>query len=314
MNHNYIIISPVRDEVKTIQLSLDSVLSQTVKPVKWVIIDDGSTDGTEKILDEYSKKHGCIHLVSRPFRPERVVGANIVYVLREGLELIKDLDWSYWVKLDADITFPEDHFEQLMQRFDKNPKLGIASGTPFIPLADGRLRLEWTPPHQAVGMSRMYRRECWQSIGDYAPRRHWDAIDIYTAQMRGWETKSFRELPIIHHRPIDAMQKKPLARRYDAGFGYYTAGFHPIYFLVRSIRAMFDEKPYVFSGISMYTGYMAAWVSRAKYYDPELRRFIYDKQGEMLRLINLWNYLQLRVHSQENQGISQSNAPEIDDR
>jgi hypothetical protein len=196
---------------------------------------------------------------------------------------VKNISWDFWAKLDADISFQADHYEKLLDAFESEAKLGIASGISFLPESNGEYRLEWTPPHQPLGMNRMYRRECWVDIERLAPRRHWDAIDIYSAQLHGWVTRSLPHIPVIHHRAIDAAQKNPLARRYNAGFHYYTVGYQPVYFLARSLRAMWDEKPYIFSGVSMFTGYLVAMITRQKFYDEQLKTFIRARQWEMVR-------------------------------
>jgi poly-beta-1,6-N-acetyl-D-glucosamine synthase len=293
MQRKYIIITPVRDEIDTIAIVLKSVIDQTIKPVQWLIIDDGSTDGTREVLSEYGHRFDWIRVILRPFRSERMVGENIVHILNEGLEAAKSISWDFWSKLDADVSIREDHYEKLLDTFESDPKLGIASGLCFIPEGN-EFRLEWTPSHQPLGKSRLYRRECWEEIGSLAPRRHWDVIDIYSAQYHGWITRSFPEITVIHYRPTDAAQKNPLGRRYDAGFHYYTMGYHPIYLLARSIRAMWDSTPYLVSGIAIYTGYLAALITRQPFYDESLKTYIRARQWDMMRPKNLFSYILAR--------------------
>lgn len=300
MNSNYIIITPIKDEIRTIRLVLESVTKQTVLPALWLIIDDGSTDGTQDVLDEYGQQFGWIRLIRKENRSERKVGENIVHILHEGLAAAQDLNWDFWAKLDGDITFQPDHYEKLLKEFESDPKLGIASGVSFLPADQGGKQLEWTPPHQPLGMNRLYRRACWEDIGHLAPRRHWDAMDVYAAQMHGWVTKSFSHIPVMHHRAIDAAQKNPLARRFNSGYNYYTAGYHPIYFLARAIRAMWDEKPYLASGIAMYTGYLSAMITRQKFYDEDLKKYIRSRQWEMVKPGNFLNYLRIKRKAQSS--------------
>jgi poly-beta-1,6-N-acetyl-D-glucosamine synthase len=300
MNRKYIIITPVRDEIDTINLVIKSVTEQTIKPVQWLIIDDGSTDGTREVLSEYAQRFDWIRVILRPFRSERIVGENVVHILNEGLEAAKRISWDFWAKLDADVSIQADHYEKLFDAFEREPKLGIASGISYLPDSNGKYRLDWTAPHQPLGMSRIYRRECWVDIKAFAPRRHWDVIDIYSAQYHGWVTKSFPSIPVTNYRIIDAAQKNPVARRYDAGFNYYTMGYHPIYLLARSIRVMWDEKPYIMSGISMFIGYLIALITRQQFYDERLKTFIRVRQWEMMRPKNLYSYLIARINNKHS--------------
>ncbi len=302
MKGRYIIITPIRDEIRTIRLVLESVTKQTELPVQWLILDDGSTDGTQEVLNEYSQRFDWIWVIPKKYRSERKVGENIVHILHEGLAEAQGLAWDFWAKLDGDISFQPDHYEKLLNEFESDPKLGMASGVSFLPASEGEQPLEWTPPHQPLGMNRMYRRTCWEDIVHLAPRRHWDAIDVYTAQMHGWVTRSFSHIPVVHHRAIDAAQKNPLARRFDSGFHYYTAGYHPIYFLARSIRAMWDEKPYLVSGIAMYTGYLSALITRQNFYDQSLKKYIYSRQWEMVKPGNFLNYVKTKRKAGSNSG------------
>jgi hypothetical protein len=220
-----------------------------------------------------------------------MVGENIVHIINQGLNEIKNISWDYWGKLDADLSIQADHFEKLLEEFERDPKLGIASGIIYVPEGNGEFHLEWTSPHHPRGACRVYRRECWVEIGALAPRRHWDVIDLYTAQYHGWVTRSFPHIQVTQYRPTDAAQKRPLARRYDAGFHYYTMGYHPIYFLARSLRTMWDNKPYILSGIAMYIGYLAALITRQPFYDERLKTYIRARQWELFSPKNLFSYL-----------------------
>jgi poly-beta-1,6-N-acetyl-D-glucosamine synthase len=297
MKSNYVIVTAVRDEIESIQLTLDSVVCQTILPKLWVVVDDDSTDGTSELLEGCANEHSWIKVLHRLPRSGRAVGKNVVDIINEGWEQIQGVDWDFWVKLDADISFDSRYFEDLMQRFDENPRLGMASGKAYNPTVGGGYKLEWNPDHNVLGMARMYRRECWEDIGTLAPRRLWDVIDVYTAQMHGWETRSFNDLSVVHLRPIDTRQKGQLARRFDLGHNHYTMGYHPLYFLFRCLRAIWDEKPYLIAGIMMYLGFIYAWINRETIYNQQLKDFIRQRQLRFLNLHSLYSYLSRRGQS-----------------
>ncbi len=294
MNCKYIIITPVRDEIEGIQLTLLSVILQTVLPERWIIIDDGSTDGTRDVLNRFSEKYPWIVVYDYIDKSDRAVGKRITEIIHEGLKYTEDLNWDFWVKLDADISFRPSYFEILLKHFEKNPRLGMSSGKSYVPDGLGSYTLEWSPDHFVLGMARMYRQACWQDIGALAPRRLWDVIDVFTAQMNHWETRSFNELSVIHLRPIDALQHNQLQRRFDSGIQYYTVGYYPLYFALRCLRAAFDEKPFIFSGMMMAFGFFYGWLSRKPIYDEELKKFIRSEQKKKLSGESLGQYLSRR--------------------
>jgi glycosyltransferase involved in cell wall biosynthesis len=293
----YIIITAVRDEIDSVQLTIDSVSNQTILPQRWIIIDDGSSDGTEKQLDAVARQYEWVSIIRKPQDSGRAVGKKIADFINEGLSHGADVEWDYWVKLDADISFDPDHFELLMRQFDQDPSLGMASGKGYVPDGKGGYELEWCPDHHVLGMIRMYRRECWAQIGALAPRRMWDVIDVYTAQMHGWQTRSFDELTVIHLRPIDTLQKNRLSRKFDSGLNHYTMGYYFPYFLLRSIRACWDEKPLVFAGVTLFAGYVYGWVTRKSIYDVQLRGYIHQQQRRYLTRYSLRAYLKRRGSS-----------------
>lgn len=290
----YVLISPVRNEAEQIEGTIRSVIAQTVLPRRWVIVDDGSTDNTRQILDKYAKQYKWIHVLHRSERATRELGDVIVEIINEGLTQVANIEWDYWGKLDGDISLSVTYFEELIHRFRENPRLGIASGKTYLVSESGNVKLEWSADFHPRGAGRLYRRECWNDIGGLAPRRMWDVIDVYAAQIRGWETRSFADLKLIHHRRMDSMQGSQIQRRIDLGKNSFTVGYHPAYFAARCLRAIWDEPPYIIGGLLMFLGYVHAWLSKAPYYDAELKDFIKMTQREQLGLRRFVEYLLAR--------------------
>src|SRR5271166_3066755 len=125
----YVLITPARNESQFIELTIKSVVSQTVRPIKWVIVSDGSTDGTDDIVKKYAADHPWIELVRMPERRERHF-AGKVHAFNAGYAKVRDLDYDVIGNLDADITFDEGYFDFLLREFAASPRLGVA-GTPF---------------------------------------------------------------------------------------------------------------------------------------------------------------------------------------
>src|SRR5919109_2529015 len=125
----YVLITPVRDEVRFIELTIKSVVAQTVRPLKWVIVSDGSTDGTDGIVGTYVAKHPWIELLRMPERSERHF-AGKVHAFNAGYARVKDHTFDAIGSLDADISFGPGYFSFLLGKLAEDPKLGVV-GTPF---------------------------------------------------------------------------------------------------------------------------------------------------------------------------------------
>jgi len=183
----YVIITPVRDEALYIEKTIESVASQTIKPVEWVIVNDGSTDDTGKIIDQYSKNYPWMHIIHRENRGFRKSGGGVIEAFYDGYNSLKSKDWDFIVKLDGDLSFKQDYFEGCFERFRANPKLGIAGGT-ICHLINGILKPEKNPQFHVRGATKIYRKVCWDAIGGLIKAPGWDAVDEVKANMLGWHS------------------------------------------------------------------------------------------------------------------------------
>ena len=294
MTKPYVVVTPTRDEERTVERTIRSMIAQTVRPLRWVIVDDGSTDGTVSVVEKYLPDHDWIELVSRQNRGHRALGGGVVEAFDFGLERVLDLAWDYVVKLDADLEFPPEYFENLLRRFAENPRLGMASGKTFL-VRDGVKSIEYCHDEHVRGPAKMYARETFEAIGGLEAVRGWDMIDETRAQMLGWETRSFLEEEIIHLRPIDARQSHVVRSRYEMGRLYWFLGYHWAYHVVRSLRSACQDYPIGIGGTMLLLGYLAAALSGAERYDPDYVRFVQRKQLERMSLRHLMSFLRASV-------------------
>ena len=172
----YVIITPARDEEQHIEATIESVIGQTLRPAEWVIVDDGSTDRTSEILDQYAAQFPWIRLVHRPNRGFRKSGGGVVEAFYEGYDSLQCDAWDFIVKLDGDLSFSPDYFQRCFEHFREQPRLGIGGGDIYHDL-DGELRLEANPKFHIRGATKIYRRPCWEDIGGLWPGPGWDTID-----------------------------------------------------------------------------------------------------------------------------------------
>ena len=282
-DRSYVLISPCRNEADYMRRTLDSVVAQTLTPTLWLIVDDGSTDATPQILAEYAAAHDWIRVVTKPDRGHRAVGPGVIEAFYFGVEQITLADYAYSCKLDLDLELPARYFETLIEKMEAEPRLGTCSGKPYI-MQDGQLISERRGDEMSVGMTKFYRRECFEDIGGYVREVMWDAIDCHTARLRGWIARSWDEpdLRFEHLRPMGSSQNSIYHGRRRHGFGQWFMGSDPLFFLATAVFRMTD-KPYVLGGLATVQGYLGAWLRGEKQLeDRELVRFIRAYQRRAL--------------------------------
>ena len=255
----YVIITPVRDEEKHVEATIRSVIGQTIRPAEWVIVDDGSTDRTGVIIDQYAAQFPWIRAIHRPNRGLRRASWFDVNAFYEGYNALRCNDWDFVVKLDGDLSFPADYFEKCFQYFDRDPRLGIGGGDLYINLR-GKLTLEVNPRFHVRGATKIYRRACWQAIGGLWVGTGWDTLDEVKANMLGWKTYSFEDLRLTHLRPTGAADGKVRAC-VRHGLMCYICGYHPL-FVVASCLYRVIRKPYVVGSLATFWGFLKAHLNQ----------------------------------------------------
>lgn len=283
---DYCLISPARNEAEYIEKTLDSVLAQTVLPKRWIIIDDGSTDDTPKILAKYAAEHDLIEVHSRANRGRRALGGGVVEVFNTGMELLGDDSAEFVCKLDVDLILPPRYFERLLEEMAGDKRLGSVSGKPYFPVAGNltQLRSERIGDDVSAGMTKFYRRAFLEDVGGLVKGLIWDGIDCYRGRMLGWRSKSIDEpdLRFIHLRPMGSSDKGIVTGRRRLGEGYWFMGAAPSFVLASSIYRL-GHKPAVLGSLATLQGYAKAWLSNEpRYEDLEFRRYLRRYHRAML--------------------------------
>jgi poly-beta-1,6-N-acetyl-D-glucosamine synthase len=255
----YVLITPARNEAQFIRLTLESVVAQTVLPLKWIIVSDGSTDGTDQIVAEYTASHPWIELVRMPERQERHF-AGKVQAFNAGYARVADLPYEIIGNLDGDVSFEPDYFEFLLGKFAGSPRLGVA-GTPF---REGNFQYDYrfTSINHVSGQCQIFKRECFEEIGGYVPRQAGgvDLVAVTTARMKGWETRTFTEKPYRHNRQMSTATNHWLLVPFKGGRLDYVLGSHPVWEFFRCIYQM-TRPPVLFGGCLRLAGYVWAIAS-----------------------------------------------------
>jgi len=257
----YVLITPARNEEAFIEKTIESMIHQTFPPVKWVIVDDGSTDKTPEIISRYLAKHPWIEMVQMPQRRDRSFAAK-VHSFNAGYQRVKGLPYEIIGNLDADISFDRDFFAFLIERFAEDPALGVA-GTVFREEGYSSETDSFEGQKHVSGQCQLFRKRCFEEIGGYIPHRAGgiDWMAVTTARMMGWKTKSFREKSFFHHRHLGTAERGFLASAFSYGQKDYYLGNHPIWELFR-VAYQTTKWPYILTGLAFGLGYCWAFLCR----------------------------------------------------
>jgi len=278
----YVLVTPARNEGAFIGKTIESVIHQTVLPLKWAIVNDGSTDDTGAVVSRYLGKYHWIEMVEMPQRRDRSF-AGKVQAFNAGYEKVKDLPYQVIGNLDADISFDPDHFEFLLQKFASDSRLGVA-GTVFREEGYSSETDSFEGRKHVAGQCQLFRKKCWQDIGGYIPHRAGgiDWMAVTTARMMGWKTESFRERWFQHYRHLGTAERGVLASSFSYGEKDYYLGGHPVWELLRVVYRL-TKRPYIVDGVALGLGYCWAFLRRTP--RPVSRELMaFHRQEQMAKL------------------------------
>jgi poly-beta-1,6-N-acetyl-D-glucosamine synthase len=288
----YVLITAARNEEAYIELTIKSMIRQTILPNKWVIVSDGSTDSTDTIVKKYTDEYKWIELVRISEREERNF-AGKVYAFNAGHERVKELRYDIIGNLDADISFGQDFFEFLIRNFAMDSALGVA-GTAFIEDSAIAYNYDIVSLEHVSGQCQMFRRECFKEIGGYLPIKGGgvDLVAVTTARMKGWKTRTFPGKQFIHHRRMGTGTSSLITSRFRFGKQDYYLGVHPLWEVCRSLYHM-KEWPYILGGMFLFSGYIWGYTRRLS--RPISREFIEFRRKEQMQRLRKIIFKTLRI-------------------
>jgi len=286
----YVLVTPARNEGAFLPRLIESIERQTVKPAKWVIVSDASTDDTDDIATIASTNNPVIQLIRVPGGAKRSFGSKAL-AFKAGYEALQDVVFDYVGNLDADVTMEPNYYEKNLEEMSNNKWLGVSSGVLWDKTESGYERTNSNLNH-AVGAVQFWRRECFEAVGGYRPVTVGgvDSLAELTARMKGWETRSFPNLPVYHHKPVDfANGRTGMRIAYRAGLTEYHIGTHPLFATLKAIRR-WKESPIILSTLVRLFAYWKLWlVGTQRDASNELVAYLKNEQMEVLRntLINI---------------------------
>lgn len=282
---DYVLITPAHNEEAGIGRTIESMLGQTHRPLRWVIVDDGSTDRTPEIVASYAAQYPWIELLRRSPRQERTF-AQKVHAFNEGLKRLEALRFDVIGNIDADISFGPGFFAFLISKISEDPSLGVV-GASYTQDGWDSMYDSFEGAESVHGACQLFRYACFRDVGGYVPHAAGgiDWIAVITARMKGWKTQSFPDQRYHHHRILGTAQRSEVGAMFDYGKKDYYLGGSPVWEICRVLYRT-TKKPVLFGGLALMCGYAAAALSRMERpVTPELMRFHRREQMAKLRVI-----------------------------
>lgn len=291
MKLRYVLVTPARNEAALIENTIRAVIAQTVRPLRWVIVSDGSTDQTDTIVNRCATEHNWIEWLRMPERRDRQFAAK-ANCFNAGYARLSGADYDIVGNLDADITFETDYFAFLLEKFAAIPQLGVA-GTPFVE-DDTRPRVH-TYSHgfanlqHVSGACQLFRRECFEAVGGYVPVKGGaiDWIAVTTARMIGWQTRTFPEKVCFHHRQLGTGNDHPYLVHFHYGRKAYYTGSSPFWAVLRGAFQM-REKPWFIGGALFQLGFVWSWIIQMPR-PVSAKLMAFHRAEQMARLRSIWS-------------------------
>ena len=283
----YVLITPAYNEIGYIENTLKAVIAQTQRPLLWLIVSDGSDDGTDKLVQSYAEKQPFMQLIRKQrLRRGHDYAAKVKAIeFALGILASKNLDYDYLGMLDADIRFKPDYYAQMQHYFNADPKLGIAGGLLYEYDAKGDWGAQVLSPDWSVsGPVQLFRRTCFEQIGGYLPLKNGeDAMAEVMARMHGYRVQTFVDVAVEHLRPTYSQKGNALSSRYWEGRMDYINGNYPLFEFARCVLRL-REFPWLFSSLFLFAGYCSAWLNRVKIAIPApVRAYLQQEQKQRLK-------------------------------
>lgn len=278
----YVIITPAHNEETFIEKTLESIISQTVKPVRWFVVNDGSTDSTAEIVAKYKSKYEFIELINVTRSGDRHFG-NKVHAFNQGFDRARCLRYDFIGNIDADISLEPDYFERLLAEFHNDPALGLAGGM-VSSYSDGSFVSQEVSLDSVAGAVQLFRRSCFEQVGGYVPLPLGgiDAAAEIMARMKGWKVRTLPELSVFEHRRTGSTKASPLGARLREGRRLYSLGYDWWFFSMRCLYRLMDRPRIVGSGAAI-VGFLLGLLRREPIVlATDVVRFLRTEQREKL--------------------------------
>ncbi len=258
---DYALVSPIKNEGRFIGRTIEAVMAQTIIPAKWVIVSDGSTDDSDRIVQQYSRRCSFIELIQTENR-QRNFGAKVA-AFNVGVRHLSLDRVAFLGNLDGDVTFGPTFFERLLSKFLKDASLGVAGG--FVLEREGdHFRSRYGNVSDSVpGAALLFRMDCYKQIGGYSDMK-WGGEDVLVqlmARQLGWGVQAFRDLKVFHYKKTDSGGMRSIRLRFIEGRRSWGLGYLPLYIAGKAAKRVL-RRPVLLGSLAMILGYIVAGLVR----------------------------------------------------
>jgi biofilm PGA synthesis N-glycosyltransferase PgaC len=281
---SYVLITAARNEDAYIGRTIESVAAQTLRPGRWVIVSDSSTDRTDEIVESYASQYPFIQPLRLDREDRRFDFASKAHAIHAGYEKVRDAEVRFIGHVDADVSMAPDYYEMLMDKFQLDPELGLAGGFIHEP-ENGQFRARpFNSERSVAGAIQFFRRECYEQIGGMVPfpMGGEDAYAEIVARMKGWKVVAFPELKVHHHKQ-GLVARGVLREAFHYGEEDYALGSHPVFEVVKCARRL-KQKPSPISSLLRMCGFL--WLCCLGYKRPvsdQVVAFVRNEQMARIR-------------------------------
>jgi glycosyltransferase involved in cell wall biosynthesis len=274
----YVLVTAAKNEEAYIEMTILSVLKQSVLPEEWVIVSDGSSDNTEGIVKKYSSRHKFIKLIAVIEAEERTF-AGKVFAIKMAVESLNTPHYDFIGNLDADVSFGPFFYELMMQKFQDDKNLGVCGGVRHDVVNDQHLKIR-CPRSTVSGASIFFRKKVFTEIEGFLPmpKGGEDTIAGIMARMNGWKVASFPDVEFLHHRRTGSASAEGVLSSINHGVRDYHIGYHPLYELAKCLYRLKD-RPFVLGSLLSLFGYIKSALCREERVIPKnVVEFVKEEQ------------------------------------
>jgi len=299
---DFVLITPAHNEEAYLAETILSVARQQRLPLRWVLVDDASTDGTWDIMRRYAAVYPFIDAISLK-RPAGRHFGNKATAFSAGAAAVQSLAFDFIGNLDADIALEPDYFRRILREFDRAPSLGIAGGMVHSCL-NGRFVSQEVALDSVAGAVQLFRRLCFEQVGGYVPLPHGgiDAAAEIKARMNGWTVRTVSEARVLERRRTGSANLAPLASKLEEGRRFHSLGYSFSFLAARCLFRLMTPPILLGSGAAL-LGYLQCAVERRPVaLPPEVVSFLRFEQRAKLRrtlggILNWrWRRIQTATH------------------
>jgi biofilm PGA synthesis N-glycosyltransferase PgaC len=288
----YVLITAVKNEEKYIEQTINSIISQTIKPIVWVIISDGSTDRTDEIISKYTSNNDFIKFLRYVNTSDnKQISYRKVSAINYGLSHLAGVEYDYIGCLDGDVTFNTTFYEQLIEKVQRNEKIGLAGGYIYNVFKTG-LGSFCTSPTSVGGAIQFFRRKCFEDINGYLPVAFEDAIANVSSRMHGWKVQSFSDLIVYHHKPSGIAGRNIFKAKFNVGKVEHLTGDHPVFQFIRSLSHL-TRRPVFIGAFLRIAGFWSSMIRREKIQTPQ--DIVKYLRKEQMNKLNVFLMIKKRI-------------------